>query len=289
MNEIIKHEPAVAPVILEPDGQISSEELSVKVALAAVQMSRLPSGQIDVEALREIRGMAKELRDEEKIQKFARAMSAAQKEMQPVIRAAEVRLSKAGSAEDKGSYKFASLEDIDEKLRPIYTKYGFSVTFDRVPRPQDGGGYVVTGTLWHDGGHFITASFSLGLDSGPGRSNAQAAGSTDSYGRKYILLGFFNIVRKNEDKDGSVDDDALVTHEEAMQILKLVGEADVADGETSIDGRRAKIGRWLDDLLGYPLPKGYASIKLEDGIRVRRVLTSLKASKQAAKAKETQI
>lgn len=266
----------------------ASADIAVRVATAAIEMSRRPSGEIDVEALRELRGMAKELRDEGMVQWFSRDMAAAQAEMQPVVRAAEVKLSKPGQ-EDKGSYKYASLENIDEMLRPIMTRYGFSVTYDRAPRPQDGGGFIVTGTLWHRSGHSITASFSLGLDSGPGRSNAQAAGSTDSYGRKYILLGFFNIVRKNEDNDGAVDDSATVTHDEAMQIIKLVTEADVAEGETDQEKRRAKIGSWLNDLLGYPLPKGYASIKLEDGIRVRRVLTSLKASKQAARSAEAEI
>jgi hypothetical protein len=190
---VVREETPVAP--LSPDD--ASGEIAVKMAMAAIEMSRRKSGEIDVEAVREIRGMAKELRDEARLQWFARDMSAAQSEMQPVVRASEVNLGPG-----KGSYKHAALEDLDEMLRPIRTKYGFSITADRIPRPGDGGGFIIISTLWHRSGHSITASFPLPLDSGPGRNNLQAAGSTDSYGRKYNALALFDIVRKNEDDDG---------------------------------------------------------------------------------------
>lgn len=183
------------PLVRPPDG--AAANIAVQMATAAIEMSRRKSGEIDVEALREIRGMAKELRDEGSIQSFARDMSSAQAEMQPVVRASEVNLGK-----DKGGYKYASLDDIDAMLRPIRTKYGFSITSDRLPRAGDGGGFVIVSTLWHSSGHHITASFPLPLDSGPGRNNLQAAGSTDAYGRKYNALALFDIVRKNSDDDG---------------------------------------------------------------------------------------
>lgn len=285
MNEIIKHEPTQTSVILPPDNPVQGppdDGLSVKIALAAVEMSRLPSGQVDVDALREIRAMAKELRDEEKIQWFARDMAAAQAEMQPVIRRAEVNLGK-----DKGGYKFADAVDIDEMLRPIMTKYGFSVTYDRDPRAQDGGGYVVTGTLWHRSGHYITAAFSLGLDSGPGRSNAQAAGSTDTYGRKYILLGFFNIVRKGEDDDGAMNAGAEpITRDQAARLKQLVDEAGIAAGETDLD-RRASIMGWFSDEISYPI-KAYTEVRQEDYARLVRLLRieGAKWKKESDKAAE---
>lgn len=164
--------------------------------------------------------MAKEVRDEERLQWFARDMSAAQAEMQPVVRASEVNLGVG-----KGSYKHAALDDIDDMLRPIRTKYGFSITSDRVPRVGDGGGFVIISTLWHRSGHSITASFPLPLDSGPGRNNLQAAGSTDSYGRKYNALALFDIVRKNDD-DGVAGGRHFIREDQIAQIAALIKETE---------------------------------------------------------------
>lgn len=260
----------------------ASADIAVRVATAAIEMSRRPSGEIDVEALRELRGMAKELRDEGMVQWFSRDMAAAQAEMQPVVRAAEVKLSKPGQ-EDKGSYKYASLENIDEMLRPIMTRYGFSVTYDRAPRPQDaggGGGFIVTGTLWHRSGHSITASFSLGLDSGPGRSNAQAAGSTDSYGRKYILLGFFNIVRKNEDDDGVGAGGEPITQDQAARLVQLADEAGITAG--------ANRKKWFSENLSYEID-AFTKIRKEDYTRLARLLKSLGDTIREAEAQKVAV
>jgi len=252
------------------------------VALQAM-LEKASDPNLDKEKFLVLKDTLKEFRAEEAERAFNYDMALAQAEMQPVVRAAEVKL-----GENKGSYKYATLDGIDEMLRPIMTKYGFSVTYDRTPRQGDGGGFVVTGTLRHRGGHSIPASFPLSLDSGPGRSNAQAAGSTDSYGRKYILLGFFNIVRKNEDDDGVAAGGGPVSFEEAATIKGLVAEAGIGDGLEG-EEHRAAVVEWFGTILGYELPKGYASIRQEDGVRVRRALLSLKAMRLVAKAEEVKI
>jgi len=251
--------------------------VSVQAAMAMIELSRRDGGQIDIETLRELRGMAKELRDEERVQWFARDMSSAQAEMEPVVRAAEVKL-----GDGKGSYKYAALEHIDLMLRPIMTKYGFSITYDRSPRSADGGGYVVSGTLWHRSGHHITAEFALPLDSGPGRSNAQAAGSTDAYGRKYILLGFFNIVRKNEDDDGVAAGGEPVTRDQAARLVQLVEEAGIASGDTD-EERKANRKKWFAENLSYEID-AFTKIRKEDYARLARLLKSLGDNRKEAEA-----
>lgn len=274
-------EPENAVVVAPP----ADSSVAVQAAMAMIELSRR-DGHIDIETLRELRGMAKEVRDEDRIQWFARDMAAAQAEMQPVVRSAEVKLSKVGET-DKGSYKYAALEDIDEMLRPIMTRYGFSITYDRAPRANDGGGYVVTGTLWHRSGHHITAQFSMSLDSGPGRSNAQAAGSTDTYGRKYILLGFFNIVRKNEDDDGLTAGGQPIGRDQAARLKELVDEAHIATGTTA-DERRASVTRWFNDTINYSI-KSYTDIRQEDYARLARLLKSLADQSADKVAKEMQV
>lgn len=263
---VVRQETPLA--LLRPDGAVSAQ-----AAMAMIELSRRESGQIDIETLRELRGMAKELRDEERLQWFSRELAAAQSECQAVVKAAEVRLTKAGSTEDKGGYKYAANEDIDEMLRPVMTRYGFSVTYDREPRQADGGGFNVTGTLWHQSGHFIKASFPLPLDSGPGRNNLQAAGSTDTYAQKYILIGFFRIVRKNADDDGVAAGGAPIGKDQAGRLVQLMDEARVAPGPGE-DERRAQRKVWFGETLSYPVSK-FTDIRQEDYPRLARLLKSL--------------
>lgn len=271
------------PIAVRDDGAsaISVSQQGETVRGAILELARDAS--FDVEKLRALTEMQEHAEDRQARRLFAMDMASAQSECQAVVRGAEVKL-----GENKGGYKYAALEMIDEMVRPIMTRYGFSITYDRAPRPGDGGGFVITGTLWHREGHSIQASFPLPLDSGPGRNNLQAAGSTDSYGRKYILLGFFNIIRKNADDDGVAGGANPVTFTEAAEIKKLVDEAGIGDGLDEKE-RKLAIVEWFNDLLGYPLPKGYVSIRQEDSTRTRRVLLSLKAKKLTSREQEMKL
>ena len=245
----------------------------------------------DVEKLKALTEMQERAEDRQALRAFAVDMAAAQSECQAVVRSAEVKLGKAG--EDKGGYKYAGLDTIDEMIRPIMTKYGFSVTYDRAPRQGDGGGFNVTGTLWHRGGHSITASFPLPLDSGPGRNNLQAAGSTDTYAQKYILIGFFRIVRRNDDDDGfaggvmplSTDAEG---RKKAERLRQLVEEAGIgADSETPLDRKAARVG-WFHERLDYQITN-YLDIRQEDYPKMVRLLRIEKQAKDVRERKEAQI
>lgn len=274
----IDAEPTIEGQVVVRD---TREPLPERVADKIFELAR--DKDFDEAKLLALVGMQSTMEDRQARREFNQDMAAAQSECQAVVRASEVKL-----GEGKGGYKYAALEDIDEMLRPIMTKYGFSVTFDRVPRQGDGGGLVITGTLRHRGGHEITGSFALPLDSGPGRNNLQANGSTDAYGRKYVLMGFFNIVRKNADDDGVAAGGSPITLDEAAQVKRLVDEAGIGDALEGSE-RTATIVEWFNDMLGYALPKGYASIRREDGLRVRRALLSVKAKRLTTKEAEVKI
>lgn len=274
-----------AVATLEQNGPMVLSSQGEQVRSAILDLAR--DANFDVEKLRALTEMQEQAEDRQAIRMFATAMAAAQSECQAVVRASEVKLIKkdGDKVEDKGSYKFASESGIDAMIRPIMTKYGFSVTHNR---ERVEGGLLVKSTLWHTGGHTITAEFPLALDSGAGKNNLQAGGSTDSYGRKYNLLGFFNIVRKGQDDDGVSGGAAPISLDEAAIIKKLVDEAGIGDG-LSADERKGVIVEWFNDILGYALPKGYASIRQEDSVRVRRTLLSLKSKRLTSREKEAQI
>ncbi len=123
---------------------------------------------------------------------------------------------------DKGSMKFAKWEDMDKVIRPLLVKHGFTLSFDTVERA--GGGIMVTGELMHRSGHVRTASIPLALDTGAGRNNLQAMGSSLSYGKRYCAEMLLNIVREGDDDDGNKGGVAYITPEQCEELQALIRE-----------------------------------------------------------------
>ena len=248
------------------------EDRNIQSAILEL-VSRHPD--LDTDKVRALIDMQHAMEDRAAERAFNRDMSKAQARCQAVVREREAKMG------DKGSWKYADLAAIDLMLRPIMTEFGFSITYDRKPRSGDGGGLEIIGTLRHRDGHSITASFPLALDSGPGRNNAQAAGSTDSYGRKYVLLGLFNIVRKDEDTDGvdaggqPLRADEKHGRDKALRIKELVDrsgvvEKIVADSDAPMK-REDALRSYLKDILRYEVAT-YLDVRQEDYDRLIRLL-----------------
>jgi hypothetical protein len=125
---------------------------------------------------------------------------------------------------NKGSIPFAKWEDMDAVIRPLLEAEGMFLTFTSRPRTAEGGGLVVSGTLAHRDGHSITAEMPLPLDTGPGRNNLQATGSTLSYGKRYCAEMLLNIVREGDDTDGNFRDQEVIEPAKVKQISDLLSE-----------------------------------------------------------------
>lgn len=111
------------------------------------------------------------------------------------------------------AFKFASFENIMKTIKPSLQKEGFTISFDSEQR--EGGGAVITATLYHIGGHSKKASFAAALDTGGGKNNIQAMGSTFSYGKRYCVTALLNIITEGEDDDAQNADpisEAQVDH-----------------------------------------------------------------------------
>lgn len=178
---------------------------------------------IDVSKLEVLLRMKREVTADRGVILFNEALHRAQADMP--------RVKKNGTIDmgAKGSMPFAKWEDMDLVLRPILDAYGFSLSFDTLPR--EGGGSIVVATLQHIAGHYKTASFSLPLDSGAGRNNLQAAGSTLSYGKRYTAEMLLNIVREGIDDDGKAGGMVFVTPAEAAELAALISETRTDPGQ----------------------------------------------------------
>ncbi len=105
--------------------------------------------------------------------------------------------------------RYALHEDIDTAIRPIYSRYGFAVSYDTKP---EGGKIEVSMKVSHRAGHSETTTIALPIDASDFRSSVQSVGSTITYAKRQLLAMKFNIVTRGQDDDGQggskrIDDD----------------------------------------------------------------------------------
>ncbi len=98
----------------------------------------------------------------------------------------------------KGQIPFAKREDIDAVMRPIYQQEGFSVNWDS---PMVDGKLRVIGRFTAYG-HTEEREWWCAPDASGGKQGPQAAGSTVSYGQRYISIMFWDVITEGEDNNG---------------------------------------------------------------------------------------
>lgn len=150
---------------------------------------------------------------------------------------------------------FAKWPDIYRILKPILKEHHLGISFTAPKRSIDGGGSDMKGRVFRKGA-FREAEISLPLDTGPGRNNIQALGSSISYGKKYLTFMLLNVATEDEDDDGAGLKDFISTEEAA--------EVDLLLRETGAD--REKFLKWIgapdvQSILRKNLPKALAQLK----------------------------
>lgn len=125
---------------------------------------------------------------------YATALAAMQPELPIITHRGEI-LNKSGQVQST----YALWEDLNEAIKPILHKFGFSLTF----RPGNEGEKIkATGVLRHKAGHHDEATFCLPADGSGSKNIVQAAASSLSYCKRYIAIGMLNITTRGEDDDG---------------------------------------------------------------------------------------
>jgi hypothetical protein len=126
---------------------------------------------------------------------FNVAMSAAQGEIRAVVK---------NAYNDQTKSKFATLEAVDEAIRPIYTQHGFRVSFTETP--DDAPEMRIT-CIVARGAHVENYSLPAladmtGPKGAPNKTQVQGVGSTVSYLRRYLTCLVFNVATR-DDNDGN--------------------------------------------------------------------------------------
>jgi hypothetical protein len=130
-------------------------------------------------------------------QEFNDNMNLCQREMQPVRTNAE---------NPETHSKYATYKQLDNALRPIYSKFGFSISFSTTdcPIPE----YVRVLAYVSRGGYTRTYQCDISSDGkgpkgGAVMSKTHASGSAMSYGMRYLLKMIWNVSVGEDDDDGN--------------------------------------------------------------------------------------
>jgi hypothetical protein len=152
---------------------------------------------VDVDRLERLLDMKERLDRREAETAFNEAMVLAQEEVQPVARTTENTVTHSF---------YAKLEEVDAAIRPIYLRHGFSLSYSTVAP-------LVVGNIRVEcrcarGSHVErfyreAGPDTLGPKGSPTKTALHGSASTETFLKRYLACGIFNVVFKDMDDDGT--------------------------------------------------------------------------------------
>ncbi len=170
---------------------------------------------IDVEKMERLLGVQERMMAKQAEINFNRSLTLLQESLP--------RIKKTGQIKMKGVVQstFAKYDDIDDVIRPLLIKNGFSLRFNS---RESNGKVIITGTLAHKDGHSITDEIPLTIDASGSKNNVQGVGSTISYGKRYLVGMLLNLVFEGEDDNGQKAGYRPLSEDQAVEIKDLLRE-----------------------------------------------------------------
>lgn len=180
------------------------------------QIAASPNAKDQVEVMQALLAMKERQEDRDAKRMFADALAQLQAEVPPISKNSEIIV--------KGVLrsKYASIEQLDDVLRPLMEKYGFSMTVscdelkDTMRR--------FSGALRHRGGHSEVLTVWMPFDKSDFRSAVQSEGSTLSYARRQLYKAHFNIIERGVDDDGTGHGFEKISSDEALDLKAKIDE-----------------------------------------------------------------
>jgi hypothetical protein len=152
---------------------------------------------VDIDKLERLIAMRERMDASERERAFDTALALAQAEMRPVA---------ADANNPQTRSRYASYHALDKAVRPIYTKHGFSLSFDTGDGAPEAHVRVLcrVSCAGHTRMHHIDMpADGKGAKGGDVMTKTHAAGSAVSYGSRYLLKMIFNIAVGESDDDGN--------------------------------------------------------------------------------------
>lgn len=165
-------------------------------ALLAVIERAAANPSVDIDKMERLLAMHERMMARAAEEAWNDAMHACQSETRPIA---------ADANNPQTKSKYAKFSTLDGALRPIYTKHGFSVSYDTgESHLQD---HVRIFAYVSKGAHTRRYQIDMpsdgkGAKGGDVMTKTHATGAANSYGRRYLLGDIFNVVI-GEDVDGN--------------------------------------------------------------------------------------
>lgn len=184
--------------LVKKDDQVSAADNTMNALTTAISSGTLVPDQLDA-----VISAQERILDRQARQQFAEDMSLCQGAIPSIFKSKE---------NNQTHTKYEDLESLNSALIPVYSKYGFSVSFNSKPA-QDENYIGMVAIVKHKGGwnevHDITLPIDLaGLAGKINKTKIHAVASTRSYARRYLLREIFNITTSED-----IDDDATMVVE----------------------------------------------------------------------------
>lgn len=121
--------------------------------------------------------------------------------------------------------RYASYNQMNNALRPVYTKHSFALSFNSEPRTEKNMMAVIC-YVTHKGGHTRKYVIDMPADGKGAKGNdvmttTHAAGAASSYGMRYLLKMIFNISVGEEDTDGNMPQAETIVYISDEQVNTL--------------------------------------------------------------------
>jgi hypothetical protein len=203
-------------IAVVPEGAVATSD-SGSILTRLLELASTPG--LNPEMFDRLAAMQERERDRQAEEAFNAAMNLCQAEIMPVVRRTE-------NSQTRSMY--AKLEHVDAAIRPIYVKYGFSVSSNTIPPLTPGNIRVeVSVSLGRHTKlyHREAPADTMGPQGKAVKTVLHGGGSTETYLKRYALCGAFNVVFANMDDDGVRGGQKFIDGAAVQELADLCVEA----------------------------------------------------------------
>ena len=182
----------------------------------------------DVEKMRALLDMQRDIEDRDAKKAFTRAFNALQAELPIINKDGKIDHGEGTTAKGNQRLKtrFATYPNLNRVVGPLLKKHGF--TFSTSMEPDPSGTMIAVSSLSHVEGDSRRTHFRLTADTTGSKNNQQGWGSSQQYGMRYNMIALLNIVteaKEDADNDGFPPAPGPITQAQLQELIKLADEA----------------------------------------------------------------
>lgn len=227
--------PPVTTKLVE-DGRKQSHYVIDTLTKTAMTLASGEGAGDKVAVIERLWAMQKEAEDRQAEREFGIAKVALAMELPTIPKNHKIEF--VDKKNEKRETPYADRGDIESVLDPICRKHGFSKEYST--ETIDGKACQVL-TVRHVAGHKeVFRSPYMALDTTGSKNNNQAAGSTSEYGKRYALVGAFNIIGVDKDDDGNLGKNPDEKPKDAFA-AKVAEQTGIKEGEVTLDDAAKKL------------------------------------------------